>query len=374
MKKNTLKLFLIFFIALISLQSISSTTVFITSDYVIQEGTHDFRVSENKAMLQDIKELLEEKSNGKITVIIDDKAPSPGEVSRAANSNADFRVYLAAACPGTMLEAATSSYKSDKAMIYVNTGFLDLTKINFLRRAWDDDWSDIYFSGISKPSIFLDKAGVHLIQLNGVNFFNNDKLSKNNRAINEYIANEIVEYVNKNEKKNKSLDSSLVMKHKISPVSFSNYSKMVVKDENKSSYGKYSSQQFLYLATSYIYGYPLEEPPEIKSPSDPLNKSSGVKESYSIEEYSEIAKITHDYMKENKQAPNYVDYQGARISYNDLVNNFAGLTDNISSKEDMNLPKSYEFKVNQDNNLIVFYIIAIIFIVFFLLILRKYLR
>lgn len=371
-------LFFIVILITISLQPVTAVTeVFITSDYVILEGSHEYRVSETQAMLNDIKKYIEEESNGEIRVIVDPKAPSPGEQSRAANSRADVRVYLAAACSGTMVESARSASGSSSPIIYVNTGDVNLYDMNFLRRSWDDDWSSIYFSGLKKPAEFLDKSGIKLIQPKQYIKSDDKFLTKNDEKINKYIAHEIVKFVNSDYKsKNKVFDKSYIMNHEISPVELSKYSKMIVEDDSnsnkiKNSYGKYSSAEILHMSTAYVYGYPIRKPSGIKPPSNPLNESQGVKDTYSIEEYSKIAYITYSYMEENKRAPNYVDYNGARISYYDLVYNYASITSDIESKSDMNLPREVKFKSNQGLSEIFQYITLIVLMAIAFIVVRK---
>ena len=78
-----------------------------------------------------------------------------------------------------------------------------------------------------------------------------------------------------------------------------------------------------------------------------------------------MAQKVVDYMDKNGKAPNYIEYDGAKIGYNDLLYNFAILTDDDQNAGTMNLPKSSEFKSFNDMDIVytaipIFVVIAII--------------
>ena len=78
-------------------EEVHATTVFLTSDNVLG---HD----EDFEMLNDIKNKIEAKSNGQITVIVDDSASNPGEGDRVMNAECDIAVSIAYACAGNLVD------------------------------------------------------------------------------------------------------------------------------------------------------------------------------------------------------------------------------------------------------------------------------
>ena len=75
--------------------------------------------------------------------------------------------------------------------------------------------------------------------------------------------------------------------------------------------------------------------------------------------------IVKNYMDANGRAPDSIVYEGAHISYYDLVYNFAKITQNHTDAKHMNFESEYHFeKVNDSILLHVFPIILIIFILY----------
>ena len=138
-------------------EGVSASTVFLTSDNV---NGHDADISQ----LNDIKNIIESKSNGDITVIVDEYASNPGEGTRLMNAKCDVGVSIACACAGNLVDLADYSTKVDKKIVYANAGDLDLNSLNFLRRSFDDDWSDSSFASVQSPGKFLSDAGITLVQ------------------------------------------------------------------------------------------------------------------------------------------------------------------------------------------------------------------
>ena len=98
------KIIPLIFISLIILSPIfadsaDATTVFLTSDNLHGHDADFHR-------LNDIKEHIESKTNGDITVIIDESASNPGEGTRLMNAQADVGVAISAACAGNLVELA----------------------------------------------------------------------------------------------------------------------------------------------------------------------------------------------------------------------------------------------------------------------------
>ena len=125
-------------------ESADATTVFLTSDNLHGHDADFHR-------LNDIKERIESKTNGAITVIIDDEESNPGEGTQLMNARTDVGVSISAACAGNLVELADFSTRATKKVIYVNAGSLDLNNINFIRRSYDDNLVTLYLC-INKKS------------------------------------------------------------------------------------------------------------------------------------------------------------------------------------------------------------------------------
>ena len=70
-------------------------------------------------------------------------------------------------------------------------------------------------------------------------------------------------------------------------------------------------------------------------------------------------------MDENGRAPNYIEYDGAKISYYDLLHNFAKITENHTDSSEMDFAREYHFeKVNESILITAFpYVLAILVLI-----------
>ncbi len=358
MRKEAIIILFIFLLISSSVGQVYATkTVFLTSDNIIREN-------DDVKMLNSIKNYVEELSNGQIKVIVDSKSPSPGEASRGIESGADVCVSLAAADPGNFLILAKNSVNTDMQMIYVNTGSFDLDSETSLRRAWDDNYSRAIFAGLNYPGKYLNESGVTYIQPLKVYPDAGPKgnLNQYSEDVNKYIAQEIVENVGKNLSEN--YDNDLVITHSLHPSKMAKASQELYESGDKQmngTYNSYSAPQVLYLTSSYLNGNGLESPKQYGEPTDPEQYSTFAKNSYSIYDYMKMGGIVKQFMDENGRAPNYIEYDGAKISYYDLLYNFAKITENHTDSSEMDFAKQYHFeKVNESILMTAFpYILAI---------------
>ena len=114
------------------------------------------------------------------------------------------------------------------------------------------------------------------------------------------------------------------------------------------TYNSYSAPQVLYLTSSYLNGNGLQNPSDYGQPTDPEEQSSFTKNSYSIYDYMKMGGIVKEFMDKNGRAPNYIEYEGAKIGYYDLVYNFAKITENHTDNSHMDFAREYHFdKVNE---------------------------
>jgi hypothetical protein len=363
MNKKIISIIILIFlvIAPVMAEDVSATTVFLTCDNM-QGNNQDMN------MLYAIKNYIEQDSNGQINVIIDSQASNPGEGDRAIQANADVSVTIAYADAANLVNLARSASSiSSKHIIYVNAGTLDLDNINFLRRSYDDNYSNSSFANLLHPGKFLSEAGITLIQPCQAlpNDVSNNGISESNDNVNKYIADKIISATNSGSSSG-TFDSGLISLHKMDPKYMAEDSQKVVNGypaKMESSYGSYSTQQILYMTSSYIAGYPLSVPSSYNPPSNPEQYSSFNHNSYSLQDYVNMADIVVDYMDKNGQAPNYIDYQGARIGYYDLVYNFALLTEGQTSSSNMVLPQEADFHKYYDNTMVSLVTIGIIIII-----------
>lgn len=354
--------------------SADATTVFLTSDNL---HGHDADLSRLNA----IKEKIESKTNGEITVIVDDSASNPGEGTRVMGANCDIGVAIAGACAGNLVDLADYASKVSKKIIFVNAGSLDLYNINFLRRSYDDNWSHYTFAAVQNPGKFLNDAGITLLQpaIEYPDECRKGIIKSDSDAVNEYIADEIIKAVNAGTNENKQLDSNLIVYHKLDPKYLAEDSKKIVDGHGgdmQESYGSYTTQQLLYMSSSYIAGYALEAPPEFQAPDNPQKYSSFTRWSYSFNDYNKMADLVVDYMNKNGKAPDSIQYEGATIGYYDLVYNFALLCEDDTSASNMNFPSDSGFQKYYSNVLfdILHIGIMLVGIVILILVIRTIIR
>lgn len=354
----TLTLLMLILICPILAEDVSATSVFLTSDNVLG---HD----EDIHILNQIANYIEETTDGSIQVIIDNDASNPGEGTRAMASGCDYSVTIAYPCAGNLEQLGIFSVNSPMKLIFVNAGSLDLNQLNFLRRAYDDNWSVESFAAINSPGKFLADSGVILLQPNKeLPDETDDGNLKYSDKVCEYIANSVINQIKSNNIKSQVLDTDLIVTHKISPRYLAETSKEIVdnsKEEISDRYGYYTTPQALYMSASYLVGYGLSQPGNFENPDNPEDYSFFTKKYYSFYDYATMADIVVDYMNEHKKAPNSIDYEGARISYYDLVYNFALLTENQTDASHMNFPREMEFTKYKYN--ILFDIIPIVAVI-----------
>ena len=342
----------------------ASKTVYITSDNIVD---HDTDVK----MLNSIKKYIEEISGGSLQVIVDNQAPAPGEGYRAIQVTSDISICLAAADAGNFYQLAKNSATTDKQFVLINTGDYDLDNhSNYLRRAWDDNYSNESLMGIRDPGTLLKNSGIYYIQPlkefpdNGKNGY----IDRYDEEMNKKIAQDIVDIVNGHANDTKILSDNLIVTNKISPSAMANASKALINSndtEMNGTYGNYTAAQLLYQTSSYLNGNGLDIPHSFNGPEKPMGISFLVKDTYSIYDYINMAGIVKNYMDENGRAPDSIEYDGAHISYYDLLYNFAKITQNHTDAKHMGFNQEYKFdRVNDSILLHIFPFVLILFVLF----------
>ena len=352
----------------------ASKTVFITSDTIID---HDNDIK----MLNSIKSYIEEISGGEYQVIVDNQAPAPGEGWRGIEVTSDASICLSAADAGNYLQLASATTNSDKQIVLVNTGDYDLDNTsNFLRRAWDDNYSNESLAGMHDPGTFLKNAGIYYVQPLQ-QFPDNGKdgsLNNYDEEMNKQIAQEIVDILNEHANDETILSDGLLVQHTLKPAIMAEASKELIQSNDKEmtgTYGNYTAPQLLYQTSSYLNGNGLDYPKSFDEPENPKKVSTFAKGSYSIYDYFKMGGIVRQYMDENGRAPDAIDYDGAQISYYDLLYNFAKITQDHTDAEHMGFDGEYHFdKVNSSLLLDLLPFILILFVIFLAYLLYRRIR
>lgn len=357
------------------IQDVSATkTVFITSDNIIDHDT-------DLKLLNSLKTYIEELSGGELQVIVDNQAPAAGEGWRSIEVTSDVSIDLAASDAGNYLQLATASANSEKQIVFVNMGNYDLDNhTNFLRRAWDDNYSNESLAGMHDPGTFLKNSGIYYVQPTKEfpQNVDNGVLSRYDEEMNKQIAQEIVDIINTHENDTKVLSDGLLTHNVIKPAVMASASKELIQSgdkEMKGTYGNYTGPQLLYQTSSYLNGNGLDFPKAFDEPENPMGISFMVKDTYSIYDYFKMGGIVREYMDQNGRAPDSIEYDGARIGYYDLLYNFAKITQNHTDVEHMGFESEYHFdRVNDSILLHIFPFVLILFVLFIAYLLYKRIR
>ena len=365
MKKQIAILIIALLIIAPVIQDVSATkTVFITTDNIVD---HDFDIN----LLNAIKKYVQEISGGELQVVVDNQAPGPGEGSRSIQVTSDVSINLAAADAGNFIMLGNYSVNSDKQIIFVNIGDYDLDNAsNYLRRAWDDNYSNESFAGLNSPGTFLKQSGIYYIQpaKEFPDNYHDGILDRYDDEMAKAIAQQVVDIVKVHQNETKIYSDNLVVKNHIAPTGMANASKALINSndtEFKGKYGAYTGPQLLYQTSAYLNGDGIDIPKSYDGPESPMGISFMARDSYSIYDYFKMAGIVKDYMDKNGRAPDSIEYEGAHIGYYDLLYNFAKITQNHTDAKHMGFESEYQFdRVNDSVLLHVFPFVLIFFILF----------
>ena len=320
-------------------------------------------------------------SGGELQVIVDNQSPAPGEGWRSIEVTSDVSVDLAASDAGNYLQLASSTVNSNKQIVFVNIGNYDLDNhTNFLRRAWDDNYSNESLAGMRDPGTFLKNAGIFYVQpaKEFPNNVNDGVISNYDEEMNKQIAQEIVDIINTHGNDEKTLSDGLVTHNIIKPSIMAKASQELIKSndkEMKGTYGNYSAPQLLYQTSSYLNGNGLDIPKSYDEPENPMGISFMAKDTYSVYDYFKMGGIVREYMDQNGRAPDSIEYDGAQISYYDLLYNFAKITQSHTDVKHMGFESEYHFdRVNDSILLHIFPFILILFVLFLAYLFLKRIR
>jgi|GEM_PF-455926 len=299
--------------------------IYIASDNMISKNT-------DKELLNKIKEAI----SGSANVQIDNKSPSPGEAPRAIqNAPSGIAAYIAAADPGSMADLVVGlkkGYLKNDAqklngIVYINYGKVNLDNTSYLPRAWDDNYSNVYFAGLYDPASFLQSSGVGLIQPNVGTSSQDEEINK--------IASGLIDaaYSSNKGQLNSNYNSGLIGIHEINPEKLAYGSQSILNHENP----QIGILNWLYLTSQYVSGYP------IRTTKDKFSGNISGESTFfgvlTIDEYREAGKEVHDYMVANKSVPDSVTVDGKKLNKADIEYIFAQLTYNHTSRQNMTFPK-----------------------------------
>lgn len=366
MKRQIAILIIVLMIMTPIIQDVSAAkTVFITSDNIINQ-------EQDTKMLNSLKNHIEDMSNGSLQVIVDNQAPSPGEGWRAIEVTSDISICLAASDAGNFLQLVKSTTNSSKQIVFVNTGDYNLDNhSNYLRRAWDDNYSNESLAGLHDPGTFLKNAGIYYIQPlskfpnNGPNGY----IDKYDEEMTKEIAQETINIINKHNNNTKLYSDGLVSTNVVKPSVVASACKELLNSNDTKmdgKYGNYSGPQLLYQTSAYLNGNGLENVKYYDEPENPMGISFFNKNTYSVYDYFKMGGIVKQYMDENGRAPDSIEYEGAQIGYYDLLYNFAEITQNHTDSKHMGFEKEYKF--DKVNDSILLHLLPFILIFFVLLI------
>ena len=301
--------------------------IYITSDNIAGS-------SADKSLMERIKKAVAGSAN----VTIDANSPGPNEASRAIkNAPGGIAAYIAAACPGLMYDITTSVktgyLKKDASdlsgIVYINYGNLNLGATSYLGRAWDDNFSSVYFSGLYTPSKYLKSAGIQVIE---------PKIGTSNEdhRVNK-IASELIYYAysSNGEHITSSNPSSLVARHQIDPTSLSRDAQRILNGQSINM----DKTKWIYLTSQYVAGLPITNASTSMTSTSSITTST-FSGTLTRTEYREAGKKIYEFMKANKRTPNTVTINGKTLNTADYTKLFAQIVSQHTEKKNMTFPSS----------------------------------
>lgn len=284
-----------------------------------------------------LMEAIKREIGGSATVILDQKSPAPGEADRAIKNAppGSLAVYIAAACAGTMHSTISGiktgylrSYASDlDGVVYVNYGNLNLASTGYLARAWDDNFSNVYFAGINNPARYLQDAGILLIEPKTV--------AQDQRP--RMIAGKLIDYAYSADGEHlRSLNSSgYVARHEVDPTGLSGDARRIVNGTKPLM----KREEWVYLASQYIAGLPIKRNTTTISDA-PGSIESTYTGTLSRSEYRDVARRVYEFARTNRRLPSYVQVGDKRLSRDDYTLIFAEIIQNHTERSRMVFPSS----------------------------------
>ncbi|ADL58836.1 pseudomurein-binding protein [Methanothermobacter marburgensis] len=283
-----------------------------------------------------LMESIKAEIAGSARVIIDERSPAPGEADRAIKNAppGSLAVYIAAACPGTMYSTISGiksgylrSYASSlDGVAYVNYGSLNLEKTSYLSRAWDDNFSNVYFAGINKPSEYLRSAGILLLE---------PKVLPQSQQV-HFTAMNLIDYAYSADGEHlRAVNSSVyIARHEIDPTTLSADARRIVSGNTT----EMAREEWVYLASQYIAGLPIRKnTTAISGASSSSNTYTGT---LTRAEYRDAARRVYEFAKTNRRLPAYVSVGDKKLGRDEYTLMFAQIIQNHTDKSKMVFPSS----------------------------------
>ncbi|QEF94972.1 pseudomurein-binding protein [Methanothermobacter sp. KEPCO-1] len=283
-----------------------------------------------------LMESIKAEIAGSARVIIDERSPAPGEADRAIKNAppGSLAVYIAAACPGTMYSTISGiksgylrSYASSlDGVAYVNYGSLNLEKTSYLSRAWDDNFSNVYFAGISKPSEYLKTSGILLLE---------PKVLPQSQQIHFTAMNLIDHAYSADGEHLRTVNSSVyIARHEIDPTTLSADARRIVSGNTTVM----AREEWAYLASQYIAGLPIRK--NTTAISDASSSSNTYTGTLTRAEYRDAARRVYEFAKANRRLPAYVSVGDKKLGRDEYTLMFAQIIQNHTDKSKMVFPSS----------------------------------
>lgn len=220
-------------------------------------------------------------------MLLDPSSPKPGEAPRAIiNAPSGIAAYIAAAYRVVMYDLVIGvnngylkeSAKRLESIVLIKYGSLDLGKLEFMPRSWDDNFSKERFAGLDKASKFLQSGGVKIIQPKVGTNTKSERIMK--------ISSTLIDnaYSAKKEYLNGKIDSNLVAEHEINPSELACDVQRILNNKTPTI----GTSNWVYLASQYIGDYPIKKAQN--SFSNASSSSSTYSGKLSRNEYKDIAK------------------------------------------------------------------------------------
>jgi hypothetical protein len=300
--------------------------IYITCDNMVSKTA-------DQALLAKIKAKISSSAN----VIIDPNSPGPGEANRAINkAPSGIGVFMGATCAGTMYDTISGvkggylkSAASDlNGLVYINYGTLNLANTTYIGRAWDDNFSSVYFAGIYYPAKYLKSANIGLVEAKIGTTTEEQRINKIAQYLIDYSYNANKEHLIS------TYNTSFVAKHQINPTTLSTDAKNILNGTPTTI----NKEKWIYLSAQYIAGLPISSTaPTFYSATNTTPVFSGT---ITRNEYREMAKKVYEYMKINKKVPNSVTVNGKTLKSADYIKLFAQLISTHTDKKYMTFPVS----------------------------------
>ena len=286
-------------------------------------------------------------------MVIDPQSPNPFEASRIPKYAAEHKqnnsitgkcvaLYIAYYCSGTTydLVEGTQGYLKKytdllDGLCFAYYGDIQVNESDFIRRAWDDNFSDERFAGLYYPYKYMTEGGLGFIQAK--------KNGANRTQMIKTIAEGVLEYAQTANKIHVTSNHSELKKyiawHDFSPVE-------LAIDANNLLNGKATNldlSKWIYHTSQYIGAQPIRN--TIKNITLPITYiESSFNDSFSLTrlDYRAVINQIREYIEENDAAPAHITYNDKLININDYCYMLANIISKHTNKTNVTFMNSFK--------------------------------